>query len=232
MKTRSFLNNYEINEHWIKVIELFEKRIMQKFLDPIKLLIETGNNEGCGFSIVAIECLLIETFAAFRVGSIYNNRYSEINDPPYQYKDCQKLFVNFLLTNSKFKEYFTESQTNNSKIHYSANEFYTDVRCGLLHEGRTKNDWTINLKKKEEIKGIFGKDKNKKKIYRTILYNELKDYLDSYIKELKEEKSKELRRNFARKMDNLYNFKPNSQKFEWWKKTASNIALDVQTCFC
>ena len=137
-----------------------------------------------------------------------------------QYSDCQELFVNFLKTENIFKHNFEEEDDENiTRITYSADKFYVDVRCGLIHEGRTKKDWTINLKPKEEQKGtLFGKDGNKKKIYRTILYKLLDKYLTKYLKELRQgsEKGKRLRRNFARKMDNLYNFKPNKKRFEWW----------------
>ena len=100
-------------------------------------------------------------------------------------------------------------------------KFYTEVRCGLLHEGRTKDNWTINLKPFTEPKGTFlGRDGEKLKIYRTVLLKKLENYLIIYIKELRglkgnEEKNKILRRNFARKMDHLYEKK--SKDVEWWK---------------
>jgi hypothetical protein len=220
-KLRPSLKSYKLDDNWISSIELFETRIREKYFNPILLLIKHGNTEGVGFAIVAIECILIETFAAFKTGVIYNNRYNEEKDPPYQYCDSQDIFVNFLNSEELFKNYFNEEpkEVEDKHVVFSANKFYVDVRCGLLHEGRTKKDWTINLKPKEETLGVlFGKDGNKKKIYRTILYKLLNKYFESYLNDLKldSEKGELLRKNFARKLDNLYNFKPNSKRFDWW----------------
>lgn len=58
---------------------------------------------------------------------------------------------------------------------------------------------------------------NKKKVYRTILFFKLIKYVKEYCKDLKEENEngKELRRNFARCMDHLFDFKPADGE-EWW----------------
>jgi hypothetical protein len=213
----------ENTEDWKIVISLFEERINNKFIDPLNLLINCGNDEGSGFSVVAIECLLIELFAAFRKGAIYNNRYCEENDPPYQFKDCQDLYTNFLTTVAPFNSQFSnlkQGQIKREDNLFSALEFYTDVRCGLLHEGKTKKNWTINKKPgSEKIGDFLGKDGNKLKIYRTIFLRRLENYLTAYILELKGtgEQNENLRRNFARKMDNLYGFSPNKALFEWWR---------------
>jgi hypothetical protein len=219
-KLRPMLKPSKMDDNWQAAFDLFEKRIKSKFLDPITLLIEHGNNEGTGFSVVSLECILIETFAAFKKGRIYNNRYCQKNDPPYQYKDCQKLFVDFLETEDIFKKYFLfDTIDQNDPLKFSASNFYVDVRCGLLHEGRTKKNWTINLKPKNE-KGdiLFGKQGNKQKVYRSTLYLLLVRYLHKYLKELCEESNNgnDIRLKFARKMDNLYNFKPDKARFEWW----------------
>ena len=220
-KNRGKLTAYSFNETWELVIHLFEKRVQSKFVEPLNLLIRCGNNEGSGFSIVAIECLLVELFATFRKGKIYNNRYCEKNDPPYQYKDCQQVYADFLTEVPPFNNQFTKpTQTQTNVNLFSAEEFYIDVRCGLLHEGRTKNNWTINLKPKNEKAGDFlAKEGNKLKIYRTVFLKKLEEYLEMYLSELRSDgqEGNLIRRNFARKMDNLYGFKPNAKKYEWWR---------------
>jgi hypothetical protein len=45
------------------------------------------------------------------------------------------LIISFLMTRTPFKEDF--------KTENMARDFYEGVRCGLLHEARTKNGWTI-----------------------------------------------------------------------------------------
>jgi len=223
---RKKLKDYFFNEDWEVAVKIFEKRIENKFFEPLRLLRDEGNNEGSGFSMVAIECLLIELFAAFREGKVFNVSYSENSVPPcppYQYKDCQTLYVDFLTKISPFKNQFSldkEKIDKDDKL-FSAVEFYTEVRCGLLHEGRTRGNWTINLRPPTEPKGTFlGKDGKKLKIYRSILLTKLENYLIHYASELRgtkgnEEKNKILRKNFARKMDHLYETK--SKEVDWWK---------------
>ncbi len=220
-KHRLKFKDYSYNEDWKTVIDIFEKRIKKKFIDPLELLRKHGNNEGSGFSMVAIECLLIELFAAFREGKNFNHNYSKEKNPPsYQYGDCQKLYVRFLTNVPPFNSQFSSDSEKLSKEanFFPANKFYTEVRCGLLHEGKTKGDWTINLKKSNEPKEIFLKnEKNKLKIFRTTLLRKIKEYLTAYILELKgkEKQNEILRKNFARKMDHLYF--PRSKKAIWWK---------------
>ena len=110
LKPYAFVQDYSFNEHWEVAIKVFEKRIKNKFFEPLILLKNEGNNEGSGFSMVAIECLLIELFAAFREGQIFNVSYSENSVPPcppYQYKDCQTLYVDFLTKNFPFNKQFS-----------------------------------------------------------------------------------------------------------------------------
>ena len=226
LKEDAARKNYSYNPDWQSAINIFRDRIEKKFITPLKLLKDYGDNDGVGFSIVAIECLLIETFAAFRSGKYFNHSYSEKNGIPYQYGDSKSLFVEFLTTVAPFNAQFSplkQKEIDNKSNLFSAPEFYTDVRCGLLHEGKTKKDWTINLRPKEEQKGIFlGRNKNQLKIYRTVFLTKLEAYIKFYVEtELVDncEKADEFRRNFARKMDHLYEFNTSKQKngYEWWE---------------
>jgi len=54
---------------------------------------------------------------------------------PDEYSNSSDIFVSFLVNRTPFKEDFTT-------VDY-ARDFYEGVRCGLLHEARTKNGWTI-----------------------------------------------------------------------------------------
>jgi len=222
LKNRNKLTSYEYSNDWETVISLFKQRIENKFFKPIEVLLRHGNSDGTGFTIVSVQCLLIELFAAFRTGEIHNSRYNENVDPSYQYKDCVNIYTEFLQTVDCFKNHFFTINENGTKfldIPFKAVDFYSDVRCGLLHEGKTKKKWTINLKPKNESNDLFIKNTGGKiKIYRTLLHRHLKKYMDEYLLDLRgtTDNSKNLRRNFARKMDNLYGFKPNKNKFEWW----------------
>ncbi|WP_433763702.1 hypothetical protein [Flavobacterium ginsenosidimutans] len=73
-----------------------------------------------GFSIMANCCMLIETLESFKQGLGSSNRQSE------------KLFVDFLTTDTNF----TDFRSNES-------DFYTHIRCGILHQGETTGGWII-----------------------------------------------------------------------------------------
>ena len=94
------------------------------------------------------------------------------------------------------------------------------MRCALLHEACTKNDWRINtlscgypnLDNKIMIKESSGI----KRLFRDVLTSKLSDFIDSYKSELKTNKI--LRLYFARKIDHLCEIKPDSKNYEWWKE--------------
>lgn len=121
---------------WAKVFrDYFEKRLSLRYLEPIKILQENGAFQGEGFSIVAIQCSLIEFLESTVQGKSY--RYRRRGSPPlgqHEYSESGKLFVNFLTSRTPFSLYFKEAV---------AHDFYESVRCGLLHEAQTKNGWTI-----------------------------------------------------------------------------------------
>jgi hypothetical protein len=115
--------------------EYFYGRLASRYLEPIKVLQDNGSFQGEGFSIVAIQCSLIEFLESTVQGTCY--RYRRRNEPPpgpYEYSDSGELFVQFLTNRQPFARDFDRD---------TARDFYESVRCGLLHEARTKNGWTI-----------------------------------------------------------------------------------------
>lgn len=79
-----------------------------------------------GFSMMANACLLIETLQSFREGLGDSNGKSG------------SLFKNFFEANNNFEI-------------FRSNNFYKDVRCGILHQGETTGGWKINRKKKTPL---------------------------------------------------------------------------------
>lgn len=121
---------------WQKAFDdYFLKRLSLRYLEPIRILQANGTFQGEGFSIVAIQCTLIEFLASTVEGKNY--RFRRANDPPLtaiEYSKSNELFVRFLSQNPPFSGNFDEG---------IAQDFYVGVRCGLLHEARTKNGWKI-----------------------------------------------------------------------------------------
>ncbi len=113
----------------------FHARLSLRYLNPISVLQENGTFQGEGFSIVAIQCTLIEFLESAVQGRSY--RYWRSGDPPlspHEYSKSGDLFITFLTTRVPF------ANTFNVQL---ARDFYEGVRCGLLHEARTKGGWTI-----------------------------------------------------------------------------------------
>jgi hypothetical protein len=216
-------DGYKINANWNAAINLYGTRINRKFFDPLQWIINHEKLKGEGFTIVAVQCALIESFAAFRVGQIFNHK-KKGEYPRYEYKSSSTIFVDFLNSAAIFKGNFYEINSSNQlKINtpFSAESFYAEVRCGLLHEARTKGNWIINAKKGYVPDSQIFLEKSGKhiKIWRTILHYRLKQYLVDYIKDLQSDtaEAEALRRLFARKLDHLFNIDADPSNFEWWE---------------
>lgn len=211
--------SYDYDDNWRAAINLFTARLEDKFFNPIQKIIDTKRFKGEGFAILAVQCALIEFFAAFRNGKIFNHNAGK-NSPQYEYKGSAKLYVDFLHTANIFENVFytIDADGNKNLGHpFDANLFYSQVRCGLLHEARTKGEWTVNVKKNSRKEKIFIiQVEEKKQIYRTVLNYLLKDYLNRYCEELKQNNNQNLRRLFARKLDDLFDMSPDPEKFDWW----------------
>ena len=117
----------ENSSDWCKAIQILNARIKGRYLDPVDKLIELDKKRAAkdrrfGFTILAIDCLLIETLQAF-IDGVENT-----------WNQSKKMFVNFLTGRSSFLKHFNEK---------SACRFYKDVRCGILHQAETRSGWLI-----------------------------------------------------------------------------------------
>lgn len=117
--------------------DFYEARLNLRYLTPIKVLQVNGTFQGEGFAIVAIQCSLIEFLESSEVG--INYRYVRRSEDlgPYEYKSSRSIFVKFLTERAPFSAMFNVA---------TAQDLYTAVRCGLLHEAQTKNGWRIRAK--------------------------------------------------------------------------------------
>ncbi|OJX47832.1 MAG: hypothetical protein BGO81_00245 [Devosia sp. 66-22] len=82
--------------------------------------------------------------------------------------------------------------------HQRANDFYTDIRCGLVHEGQTKNAWRIGRGQATDPLIDF----ERKAIYRDVMQQQIEAYLDRYCHQLASTVA--LQEAFVRKFDYLY----------------------------
>lgn len=168
--------------------EYFEARLHLRYLHPISLLQEHGTFQGEGFSIVAIQCSLIEFLESTAQGKNYRHKKRHEVLGAYEYSSSQEVFVAFLRNRAPFSQVFDEA---------SAQEFYFGVRCGLLHEAQTKNGWRILA---ENHVGAIANVKERI-VYRNGFQAALLEYIASYGAELQVDTN--LQQAFIRKFDNL-----------------------------
>lgn len=168
--------------------EYFETRLHLRYLHPIHLLQEHGTFQGEGFSIVAIQCSLIEFLESTAQGKNYRyQRRGELLEA-YEYSSSQSIFVAFLRDRAPFSQAFNEE---------SAQDFYVSIRCGLLHEAQTKNSWRIWA---ESHVGAIAHVKDRI-VYRNGFQAALLKYIAAYGASLQVDA--ELQQAFIRKFDNL-----------------------------
>ena len=104
--------------HWADAVQILEGRIHERYIEPIDHLISAEESRPAierrfGFTVLAVDCLLIETLGAFLDGLKDTDRKSEAT------------FCKFLTTRSLFVGDFTKDL---------AKRFYEEFRCGILHQ--------------------------------------------------------------------------------------------------
>ncbi|MFM5101357.1 hypothetical protein [Aeromonas veronii] len=174
---------------WMKAYnDFFWSRINSRYFEPIKKLRENDSYLGYGFTIMTILCSLIEFLESSYLGKNY--RHCKDKDLKlYEYNRSKECFIDFLVSKSPFSERFNRD---------IASEFYSAIRCGLLHEASTKDGWRI-WGKSESGEKIICYDQ--KKVFRDDFEDAVKKYMNIYRDELI--KNDELKMAFIRKFDSL-----------------------------
>ena len=123
---------------WNTAINILTERFEERYFSTIHYLSfdfaerrkTIEKFEKNGFAIMALNCLLIDTFYQFEYGL---ESSSELN-PVTQDKGVGRHYTTFLRT--KFPQLFTvQPRTGNKDL---ADLFYSDIRCGILHSAQTK----------------------------------------------------------------------------------------------
>lgn len=189
---RAQLTNANDPEAWKRAFtDFFLERLRSRYLEPVEVLRGAGDQTGEGFAITAIQCSLIEFLGAMLKGQSYVHP-SELNGrkkTDLEYTSSGKMFVEFLRATPPFKDVFLTDAL--------AWDFYNGVRCGLLHEARTKKGWTIRTRSSA---GPF-LDAKAKVVYRDDLHRAFEAFAAWYGAELA--KNKDYQEAFIRKFDSL-----------------------------
>jgi hypothetical protein len=187
------LRDYSNKELWESVFkDYFLTRLNDRYLKPIESIKQNGTYRGEGFSIMTIICSIIEFLETTYQGKNY--RFVRKNDPPlgkFEYSKSGQIFIDFLCNREPFKNSFN-SQT--------ADEFYSNIRCGLLHEARTNGKWTIWGNTLSNTLLTITPTENI--VYRDNFYDAILDYVNNHYK-IELLKSSDLKDAFLRKFDSL-----------------------------
>ncbi|HEV8512593.1 MAG TPA: hypothetical protein VGQ59_04935 [Cyclobacteriaceae bacterium] len=163
--------------NWTKGIEIIKARFESRYFIPVQQLINSGNGivkYNCGFLVMSIDCLLIETLNQFYRGL-------KDSDEAYKNKNCEA-FKDFF----KYSTYFPEFENSEDVII----TFYKEVRCGLLHQAESKVNSLINIRESKMVVPIDGiNPQNGIIINRALFHQALHDEFNKYLKDLENPKN-------------------------------------------
>lgn len=161
-------NEYIAHKNKDKLADFIYQRFYSRYLKPFNFpSVKYSTNYKNGFAIMASCCLLIETFISFT-----ESKYRDTN------KQSRQCFGHFFTSQDKFKEFAIGNKLKNGLL-ATPNDFYENVRCGILHNAETRNGWTIT---REKHKPYF--NSSTKEINATKFSNRLKSVLSNYKREL------------------------------------------------
>ncbi|SDS50997.1 hypothetical protein SAMN05216503_3291 [Polaribacter sp. KT25b] len=194
------------NKLWGLAVHFFEERIKTRYLDPIHAIQKLNINEGEGFTMLNLQCSLIETFECFINGWLFylegrNLVWKDKEGKVASYNNkvnSRQIFISFF---DKFKDEFHDLE---------GRDFYSNVRCGLLHETQTKGNWIIRVDT-EDTKKCYKYDDGNYIIYRNNFQEKLEQLLEEYRKAIVDGKkfkeigisTEDLRDNFIAKFNHI-----------------------------
>lgn len=162
------------NKSKIELADFFYHRFYGRYIKPFDFKNEKYINEyKNGFAIMTSCCLLIETYTSFTELAFIDTNYKS-----------EKTFGYFFLKNNEFgafsknglelKEYLSVKKIKNKGI---PSDFYKNVRCGILHNGETRNGWKI-------VRNGPLFEENSKRINSVLFLEKLKNILKNFKNQL------------------------------------------------
>jgi hypothetical protein len=166
---------------WTVAVDILAARISERYIEPVDFLIASETDKPpserrFGFTILAIDCLVVETLEAFIEGLEDTDQISK------------KTFRAFLRTRDQFAAEFTTDDL--------ANAFYKHFRCGILHQAETGGEskvWSVGPLLRTEGNAMI--------VNRNKFHECLKEEFGKYLSELRDPNNAVLRKNFRKKMD-------------------------------
>jgi hypothetical protein len=157
--------------HWPRAAAIVRDRLEGRFLRYADQILPDIHS---GFVVLAIDCLVAETIQQFSEGIEYS-------------KNPGGVFKRFL-GRSQFRPYFTPETVRE--------DFYSDIRCGLLHQAEAKNQWRVR-RDQEKLLTRVGTGY----VINVLLFHAaIKTTLDNYLSELLRPEENESRKKLWTKM--------------------------------
>lgn len=162
---------------WKEAIRIIRSRIQVRFINCIDSL---SSRRYAGFTVLAIDCLLLEAIQAFKRGYHTKNP-----------KQSRAAYKELLLNSPHFAPWFADEK--------SVDDFYTYVRNGLLHDGETRKGYLVKTKGKLLEKMTNGSVLVNRKAFHHALCQEFTAYVD----QLSHPIENQLRRNLVTAIDGV-----------------------------
>ncbi|MCK9420282.1 MAG: hypothetical protein M0R70_12970 [Nitrospirae bacterium] len=109
---------FKAQKNTSRIADLILERFRERYVDPFE-----NNNSKHGFSMIAIGCLMVEALHSFKKG-------------------WKRTGVK---GGEAFDEFFSSSKHLNI-FKGVGEQFYSNIRCGVLHQGETYDGWKITRK--------------------------------------------------------------------------------------
>lgn len=168
--TVSDCKSFILNKDKSSLANFIHNRLYGRYIKPFDFKNEDYiKNYKNGFALMTSCCLLIETYVSFTKKEYLNTD-----------KQSAKTFGHFFTTESRFSSFSkgglkTDGTLSDKRDGGIPNDFYYNVRCGILHNAETRNGWIIT---RDSSKVYFNPDK--KEINATKFANRLKSVLLVY----------------------------------------------------
>ena len=178
----------EDSPDWSRAVDIFCDRLRGRFIAPVDAIREHSDSSiaaFAGFSVIAIDCLVIETLIQFYRGEDETSGKHDV------------AFVEFLRASAYFSEEFDTKE--------KAKIFYSHFRCGILHQGQTKRRSLIRYGMDRMVELVDARrpwegmilDRER---FHVTLVQELTSY-STRIRNPRSERDRTMRTNFQKKMD-------------------------------
>jgi hypothetical protein len=179
---------------WDSAFQCFYRtRIDTRYLRPIASIQRHDKQRGEGFAIAALFCSLIEFLESCERGDNFHyigRKGATLQPNEYDQNQASSYFKDFLKTRKPFDKLIPSALVDS---------FYRDVRCGLLHEARTKGGWVISTAARRDI--LISQHDTKITLFRNGLIPALETYFVDYRVRLLTSQSTQ--QAFIRKFDHL-----------------------------